>query len=616
MNPRQLIRLLPLVAAVSACTKKHSTGPTSADSTIFVGVLNNGSESGALMVTIKTASLAPPIPATSAAFSATGTVNAAGTLQLVGAGVPIGLTGTYASPGGPLATSGGGYSLTGTYGAGVISGTYTGPQGSGAFIMEPYINGAATACGTFASQVATPSGNFDLAISGSGAVGLAWDVDQPLLLAGSISGDSLHLTGNASIGGTMYSVAASGTVSGTSVRGTYSVSSGGSVTDHGSWIGAPCSGPPVGLRFAGISAGGTFACGITTAAAAYCWGNNYYGQLGIGTATGPQRCGGLSCSLSPLAVTGGLSFATLSPGAGSGFACGITTDHVGYCWGENSFGELGTGDRMFSASPVPIVGGLRFLGISAGALQQRFYTCGVTTTNVARCWGNNYAGVLGIGSTMGGDSLRPVPVAGGLPFSAVSTGYNFACGVTTGGAAYCWGDNVYGELGIGTMTPSDTTTPTPVATALHFASVSAGYHSACGLTAAGAAYCWGWNYYGELGSGSSATLDSFPEPVAGGLTFTAISAGSGFACGITTSHAAYCWGLNNPGQLGNGTTSNSATPVAVAGGLSFATVSAGAGFACGVTTSGAAYCWGTDGWGELGNGTLGLDTSVPVRVGP
>jgi alpha-tubulin suppressor-like RCC1 family protein len=293
--------------------------------------------------------------------------------------------------------------------------------------------------------------------------------------------------------------------------------------------------------------------------------------------------------------------------AGSDYTCGVTTGGAAYCWGYNGFGQLGDGTGTDRLTPVAVFGGLTFAAVSAGD----YHTCGLTTSGAAYCWGRNDAGQLGNGTPNG--SLTPVAVFGGLTFAAVSAGVYHTCGVTTSGAAYCWGDNFFGALGNGTTTNS--ATPVAVSGGLTFAAISAGDYHTCGVTPSGAAYCWGDNPYGALGNGTTSgppqcvvTGTSYPcstTPVAvsGGLTFATVSAGSFYTCGVTPSGAAYCWGANGLGWLGNGTTTNSATPVAVSGGLTFAAVSARYYQACGVTTDGAAYCWGSNLYGGLGNGT-------------
>jgi alpha-tubulin suppressor-like RCC1 family protein len=290
-------------------------------------------------------------------------------------------------------------------------------------------------------------------------------------------------------------------------------------------------------------------------------------------------------SATPVAVAGGLTFAVVS--AGAGYTCGVTPAGAAYCWGSNDSGALGNGTTTNSTAPVAVAGGLRFAALTAG---QDFHTCGVTPAGAAYCWGLNIAGQLGNGTVTAVDNPMPVAVSGGLTFAAVSAGgENHTCGVTSAGAAYCWGANDWGQLGVGT-TIFGSTAPVAVAGGLTFAAVSAGFNHTCGLTPAGAVYCWGFNYDGELGNGTTANSTA-PVAVAGGLTFAAVSAGYRHTCGLTPAGVAYCWGSNSNGQLGVSNTTFSATPIAVAGGRTFAAVSAGWG-TCGLTPAGAVYCWG------------------------
>src|SRR5437773_1613087 len=163
--------------------------------------------------------------------------------------------------------------------------------------------------------------------------------------------------------------------------------------------------------------------------------------------------------------------------------------------------------------------------------------------------------------------------------TALAAGGAHACGLSSAGATYCWGDNFYGQLGDGTATSSSI--PVAVAGGLSFSALAAGRYHTCGLTNAGSAYCWGGNYVGQLGAGSayywggdhvgqpgggSTTSGAPPRPVAAGRGFCAAGAGGGgHTCGLTMAGAAYCWGGNHIGQLGDGSTTLSSIPVAVSG---------------------------------------------------
>jgi alpha-tubulin suppressor-like RCC1 family protein len=205
-----------------------------------------------------------------------------------------------------------------------------------------------------------------------------------------------------------------------------------------------------------------------------------------------------------------------------------------------------------------------------------------------------------------------------LTFVAVSAGLQHTCGVTVSGAAYCWGYNGFGQLGDGTTTSE--TAPVLVAGGLTFTTVSVGgglpflfpSRHTCGVTTSGAAYCWGNNSQGQLGDGTT-TSRVAPVPVSGGLSFTRVAGGTGHTCGVTTTDVAYCWGWNYEGQLGDGTTASRATPAPVIGGLSFTEIDGGAAHSCGVTTTGAGSCWGLNDDGELGDGTV-LSRASPDSV--
>jgi alpha-tubulin suppressor-like RCC1 family protein len=188
------------------------------------------------------------------------------------------------------------------------------------------------------------------------------------------------------------------------------------------------------------------------------------------------------------------------------------------------------------------------------------FTCGITNSGSAYCWGANTVGQLGNGSKA--DSPIPLLVSGGLNFISISTGGAHACGVTTSGKGYCWGDNDHGQLG--DSSDSSSIVPAPVAAGLTFAFISAGKTFSCGLTRAGAPYCWGWGNDAVTASETDAATN-VPAPVFGSkdLVLKSISAGQTHACGLTAGGEVYCWGMNNYGQLGNGSKDESVRPVLV-----------------------------------------------------
>ena len=184
-----------------------------------------------------------------------------------------------------------------------------------------------------------------------------------------------------------------------------------------------------------------------------------------------------------------------------------------------------------------------------------------------------------------------------------ASGSEHTCGVTTIGDAYCWGWNHKGQLGDGT-TGTDRATPNLVSGGHTWTSVSGGRYHTCGVTTVGDAYCWGSDQYGQLGDGTT-TDSSVPVLVSGGHTWASVS---GDSCGMTTVGDAYCWGSNQYGQLGDGITTDSNVPVLVSGGHTWASVTNGNDHTCGVTLFNEAYCWGKNAYGQIGDGTTGGGT--------
>ena len=355
-----------------------------------------------------------------------------------------------------------------------------------------------------------------------------------------------------------------------------------------------------------LVAGADFTCALNHAGAAFCWGAGAAGQLGDGersesavpvrvdggpyvrlTATGQHACGLRSdgraecwgtaishcCAQTqdtlavPAAVATSTRFSQISIGEVS--ACGIDAAQHAFCWGDQSLGGLGSGVDADTAIPplAPVAGAHAFATVSEGV----FGGCGLDTGEQAWCWGANLFGELGIGGEVDTVALAPLAVSGGLRFTQLAVGGAYACGVTTTGLTACWGVNVAGALGDSTMI--DHSVPAPVVHA-NFVAVFAGGKNdildhTCGLDVSGAASCWGANDFGQLGAASTETChfaageacSTSPLPVVGGLTFTTLALGDAHTCGLVADGHVYCWGRNDDGELGDGTTTTTSAPV-------------------------------------------------------
>jgi alpha-tubulin suppressor-like RCC1 family protein len=392
------------------------------------------------------------------------------------------------------------------------------------------------------------------------------------------------------------------------------------------------------VPFIAIASGGSHTCGAAVETVAnsfysvYCWGSNANGQLGDGSSS-PRR---LTPSITPLVVDPADELAALSLGAQHSCTAvltrevsflGTTFNPTAYCWGSNSSGQAGVNGQSAN-SPTAV--GPSIGNPAAGAT----HTCGVMLTLSSRgdseravCWGDNSRGELGDGTTISRSTPALVDTSAiGSDVRSIAAGAGFSCAVQGAGAAYCWGRNDVGQLGDGTTT--DRLHPVPGVARVSFAPVDpvsgeadrivAGDAHVCVLTLAGAAYCWGGNTSGQLGDGTS-TSRSSAAPVAGGMTFASISAGGSHTCALTADGTAYCWGSNAHGELGTGNAGSfAALPQAVTGGLHFWAIAAGESHTCALLRASGpanrtAYCWGLNDNGQLGDGTT-TSRFAPVPV--
>jgi alpha-tubulin suppressor-like RCC1 family protein len=242
------------------------------------------------------------------------------------------------------------------------------------------------------------------------------------------------------------------------------------------------------------------------------------------------------------------------------------------------------------------------------------HTCALTQQGRAYCWG--YGGQGRLGNDSNENSLVPAPVAGGVTFATLAAGWHNTCGLTRDGELFCWGGmHGTGLPRIGGMEPDIAFVPERVPGSLRFTQVTSGEAHVCAVAKTGQAYCWGGNEEGELGSGRTSERELKPVAVAGNHSFVSLSAGySGDTCGITSAGAAFCWGPNDFGAHGNGTGKSSSVPVPVSGNHRFASISVGMAHACGVTVDAEIYCWGAVDSPRGGGPGLGLGSKVPTRL--
>jgi alpha-tubulin suppressor-like RCC1 family protein len=355
-----------------------------------------------------------------------------------------------------------------------------------------------------------------------------------------------------------------------------------------------------------LTAGYSHTCAINTSGVLKCWGAGFDGELGDGNATS---------STSPIMPS--IVGAPIFVGAGSSHTCAIVAGGKAFCWGFGFDGELGDGNATEEDLPSPVSSISNVLRIDGGGE----HSCAIVNGGSVMCWGGNFYGDVGDGS----GTERDTPVATSPTIGnalEVNAGIgDHACAVLSTGGVQCWGEDDYGECGDNAtnfqdLSPVDvmTSSTTKLANASH---VVLGNTHSCAILSNGDLVCWGDDTYGELGDGKTNTQSSLAikATVVSGVTAVALG-GDGFnyahTCAIVAGGAVKCWGSNDFGQLGDGTTTASTTGVtAISSGA--VAIAAGFGHSCAMKSDGSVYCWGYNGDGQLGIGN-NTDSSTPVKV--
>ena len=364
-----------------------------------------------------------------------------------------------------------------------------------------------------------------------------------------------------------------------------------------------------------ISGGQYFACALTTSGGVKCWGDNHDGQLGDSSNSDRpipvdvKGVGGVGLLSGIAAISaGGSTFIR------SNHSCALTTSGGVKCWGGNQDGQLGDNSTTDSSAPVDVVGmSTGAVAISVGSS----HTCALTVGGGMKCWGRNTEGQVGDGSAL--QRKTPVDVSGLTSgVSAISAGGYETCALTVSGGMKCWGRNVFGQLGDGSVLQRDAPVDVSGLTSGVLA-IAAGNQTTCAVTSAGGAKCWGDNLYGQIGDGTT-TPRHTPVDVIGlasGVVAISNSAGSEHTCALMTSGGMKCWGRDDRGQVGDNAPSigGTPTPADVLGlQVGIAAIAVQALSTCALSTTGKPRCWGDNSVGQVGDGTT--TTPATPRLTP
>jgi alpha-tubulin suppressor-like RCC1 family protein len=346
-----------------------------------------------------------------------------------------------------------------------------------------------------------------------------------------------------------------------------------------------------------LAGGYEHSCQALASGIARCWGANAGGQLGDGTTTD---------RFTPVQVSTPAHIVAVA--TGDAHSCALTAAGAVKCWGDNSYGQLGDNTTTGRSTPVQVLGLGTAVAVSAGL----DFTCALVVGGHVKCWGQDIHGGLGDGTTT--DSGTPVMVRNLKNAIDVDAGGYHACALKADGTAWCWGYNNEGQLGNGTTTTS--LVPTQVSALHHALSIATGTYTSCALTQARKVVCWGYGSDGERGDGTTTETVTRPTAVSGLSNVTKLAYATFHGCVIVGTGNVRCWGYNEYGEIGDGTSGGDAealTPHAVAGLHHVVDIGEGTEHSLAVLKSGVTKAWGWNSHGQLGNNST-TDSSTPVTV--
>ena len=335
-----------------------------------------------------------------------------------------------------------------------------------------------------------------------------------------------------------------------------------------------------------VSGGGWHTVAIKSVGSLWAWGENSDGQLGDGTRT-PR--------LTPVRIGSDSDWSSVSGGGLHTVA--IKSDGSLWAWGDNACGQLGDGTRTTRLTPVRIGSDNDWSSVGGG----RYHTAAIKSDGSLWAWGENYYGQLGDGTTT--YRSTPVRIGSDSDWARVSCGISHTVAVKSDGSLWASGLNAWGQLGDGTTTTR--LTPVRIGSDSDWSSACGGGSHTVAIKSDGSLWAWGYNYYGQLGDGTKTTRRLSPVHIGTGTDWSRVSCGFYHTVAIKSDGSLWAWGYNYYGQLGDGTTTERLSPAHIGSGTDWSSVSCGFEHTVATMSDGSVWAWGHNYYGQLGIGDTG-----------